>query len=415
MARKKYGTRSRSISRSERKQLTKNGLGTIEGYLPPVAPGEDFSHESYTLGRPGREKFSESFRKLLSKQKDPTKRNVVGFLGDFLALLRESRKKNESYTEESKSISEKFVERLQKNNKSKFYNSLRGLTYGSGKSDDPKLDEGKKSRDLGKYPTIGSISGEPGVMQAVAESVFQNVNLIKNLDVKYFNNIQKLVFEQLGIQIEDPDDVIHKEPKSTKKGKLPSISSILRAKKKKSKDIPVSEITGSTPMEEPQVITLEKMVGYINKLPTNEEGHLVDGRGMAIQVFEILKKMDPDEEEKKLRTRAEFIARDQTQKVFNALDSARAKDNGFYWYIWSASGGDSPDNRVRDTHRENNGKVFHINHPPKETGHPGHDPRCRCRKKLLYLKSDMAKITERQLGYKDPSQLREVAKLLPGS
>lgn len=413
---RKYGSRRRSVSRSERKQLKKNDLGTIEGYLPPVAPGEDFSHEAYVLGRPRREEFTEKYRDLLKKQEKPTIRNLVGFLGDFLSLLREARSGNQ-YTE-SKELSERFVSRLDKDNKKKFHTSLRGLTYGSGKSDDKKLDEGKKSRDIDSPPTIGALSGEPGVKQAVAESIFQNVNMITNLDVKYFNNFQRLVFAQLGIEIEDPSDVIHEEPKSTKKGRIPSLSSIRRAKKKQvkpNKDIPVSETVGSPPMEETQVITIAQMVGYVDKLKTDEEGQILDGRGMAIEVFDILKKMDPDEEEDKLRKRAQLIARDQTQKVFNALDTARGKDNGFYWYIWSASGGDSPDNRVRDTHRKNNGKVFHIDHEPKNTGHPGHDVNCRCRKKWVYLKSDVAKITRGQLGYTDAGQLNEVAKLLPGN
>lgn len=405
-----YGSSRRSVSRSERKLLSNNGLGTIEGYLPPVAPGEDFSHESYVSGRPAREKFSDRFNKLLRKQGKSTKRNLVGFLGDFLALIRESRKTESP----GKEVAEKFVSRLEKDNKKKFYNSLRGLTYGSGKSDDPSLDKGKPSRDIDRPPTIGALSGEPGVREAIAESIFQNVNLITNLNTKYFNDIQRLVFRQLGIEIEDPETAVSEVPKSTKKGRIPSLSAIRRAKKKKKKDIPVGETTGPTPMEEPQVVTLAQMVGYVDKLPTDEDGNLIDGRGMALDIFDILKKMDPDEEEQKLRKRANLIARDQTQKVFSSLDTARGKDNGFYWYIWSASGGDSPDNRVRDTHRENNGKIFHIDHAPKETGHPGFEVSCRCRKKFIYLKSDLSKITEKQLGYRDAGQRRTVAKLLPG-
>jgi len=409
MARKNnpYGSRRRSISRSEKKQLTKSGIGTIEGYLPPVAPGEDYSHEAYVHGRPAREGFISRFTELLKKQEGNNKRSLVGFLGDFLGLLKEFRKQTENGEEE---IAEKFVSRLESDNKKKFHTSLRSLTVnssgasGATKSDNPETMSGKSSRDLGSAPTIGSLSGEPGVKQAVAESVFQNVNLIRNLNTKYFNDIQRMVFRQLGIDIPEPDVSTAKVTPGVKRGRIPKV--II---KKKRNVVPKSEVAGPTPMEEPHVITIAEMVDYVDRLPTDSDGNFFD------DIFAVLKKMDPDEPEQKLRTRAQLIARDQTQKVFNALDAARGKDNGFYWYIWSASGGDTPDNRVRDTHRENNGKIFHIDHPPKETGHPGHQIRCRCRKRWVYLKSDIAKITEKQLGYKDAGQRREVAKLLPGS
>jgi len=397
-----YGSRRRSISRSEKKQLTKSGIGTIEGYLPPVAPGEDYSHEAYIHGRPAREGFISRFTELLKKQEGNNKRSLVGFLGDFLGLLRDFRKQPETG---EKDIAEKFVSRLESDNKKKFHTSLRSLTFnagGKGSSEDEGLNQGKSSRDLGSAPTIGSLSGEPGVKQAVAESVFQNVNLIKNLNTKYFNDIQRMVFKQLGIDIPEPDVSTAKVTPGVKRGRIPKT-----IKKKKRNVVSKSEVAGPTPMEEPRVITLAEMVDYVDRLKTDEEGNFLD------DVFAVLKKMDPDEPEQKLRTRAQLIARDQTQKVFNSLDTARGKDNGFYWYIWSASGGDTPDNRVRDTHLENNGKIFHIDHPPKETGHPGHGINCRCRKKYIYLKSDISKITEKQLGYKDAGQRKEVAKLLP--
>lgn len=74
------------------------------------------------------------------------------------------------------------------------------------------------------------------------------------------------------------------------------------------------------------------------------------------------------------RNRAELIARDQTAKVNAAITKARQEELGVTEYVWQTS----EDERVRPTHRANNGKVFKWNDPPKETGHPGHDVNCRC-------------------------------------
>lgn len=73
-------------------------------------------------------------------------------------------------------------------------------------------------------------------------------------------------------------------------------------------------------------------------------------------------------------SRAELIARDQTQKVCSELNGARQQDIGVTRYIWSGI----DDGRERDTHIENNGKTFDWNSPPVETGHPGEDIQCRC-------------------------------------
>jgi SPP1 gp7 family putative phage head morphogenesis protein len=73
-------------------------------------------------------------------------------------------------------------------------------------------------------------------------------------------------------------------------------------------------------------------------------------------------------------SRAELIARDQTQKVCSDLNQARQKDVGITGYYWSGI----DDGRERDTHIENNGLRFDWNSPPAETGHPGEDINCRC-------------------------------------
>ncbi|WP_226886314.1 phage head morphogenesis protein [Pasteurella multocida] len=71
--------------------------------------------------------------------------------------------------------------------------------------------------------------------------------------------------------------------------------------------------------------------------------------------------------------RAKFIARDQSSKINAALTQARHEELGIKKYRWSTSG----DERVRDSHAENDGKVFSYDDPP-ETGHPGHEINCRC-------------------------------------
>jgi SPP1 gp7 family putative phage head morphogenesis protein len=72
--------------------------------------------------------------------------------------------------------------------------------------------------------------------------------------------------------------------------------------------------------------------------------------------------------------RAKLIARDQTTKLNASLTKLRQQEVGVEEYIWQTSG----DERVRPTHRENDGKKFRWDDPPKKTGHPGHDVNCRC-------------------------------------
>ena len=65
--------------------------------------------------------------------------------------------------------------------------------------------------------------------------------------------------------------------------------------------------------------------------------------------------------------RAKLIARDQTSKLNSALNRQRQENLGVEEYIWRTAG----DDRVRDSHKRNNGKVFRWDDPPDETGHPG--------------------------------------------
>lgn len=71
--------------------------------------------------------------------------------------------------------------------------------------------------------------------------------------------------------------------------------------------------------------------------------------------------------------RAAFIARDQIAKFNGDLTQLRQTNAGITKYQWSTSG----DERVRDTHQANDGKIFSWSDPPA-TGHPGDDFNCRC-------------------------------------
>lgn len=71
---------------------------------------------------------------------------------------------------------------------------------------------------------------------------------------------------------------------------------------------------------------------------------------------------------------AKLIARDQTKKLNSSLTRLRQQNIGVEEYIWRTSG----DERVRPTHKANEGKKFRWDDPPKVTGHPGNDVNCRC-------------------------------------
>ena len=67
------------------------------------------------------------------------------------------------------------------------------------------------------------------------------------------------------------------------------------------------------------------------------------------------------------------IVRDQSQKLSSQFDRVRQMGVGIQEYKWVTAG----DERVRESHRRNNGKVFRWDTPPVE-GHPGDAIQCRC-------------------------------------
>ena len=72
--------------------------------------------------------------------------------------------------------------------------------------------------------------------------------------------------------------------------------------------------------------------------------------------------------------RAKVIARDQLQKLNGALVQSRQRGIGIDGYYWRTS----HDERVRQSHKDNDGKRFQWDSPPSGTGHPGEDIQCRC-------------------------------------
>ncbi len=76
---------------------------------------------------------------------------------------------------------------------------------------------------------------------------------------------------------------------------------------------------------------------------------------------------------KSTRTRAKIIARDQVTKLNAALTEQRQQALGITEYVWDTAG----DDRVRPSHKANNGKTFAWDSPPS-TGHPGTEVLCRC-------------------------------------
>jgi SPP1 gp7 family putative phage head morphogenesis protein len=72
--------------------------------------------------------------------------------------------------------------------------------------------------------------------------------------------------------------------------------------------------------------------------------------------------------------RAQLIARDQITKMFSDFNRIRQTSVGIEEYVWSTA----KDERVRETHAENEGKTFRWDNPDEETGHPGTEINCRC-------------------------------------
>jgi SPP1 gp7 family putative phage head morphogenesis protein len=72
-------------------------------------------------------------------------------------------------------------------------------------------------------------------------------------------------------------------------------------------------------------------------------------------------------------SRAELIARDQTNKLYGQLTELRQTEAGVEKYVWRTA----MDERVREEHQALEGETFAWDDPPSE-GHPGEPINCRC-------------------------------------
>lgn len=80
------------------------------------------------------------------------------------------------------------------------------------------------------------------------------------------------------------------------------------------------------------------------------------------------------------RNRAKFIANQETSLLTAKLNEMRLKEVGITHYKWSTS----HDERVRDTHKDLDGRIFSFDDPPivnkkGDRKNPGEDFGCRCR------------------------------------
>lgn len=85
----------------------------------------------------------------------------------------------------------------------------------------------------------------------------------------------------------------------------------------------------------------------------------------------------------KLNERIEIISTDQVIKITQGLTIAKCEVLGLTDYIWQTV----EDDKVRPTHAANNQKRFSWDNPPEQTGHPGTEPNCRCKAKIIVDKT----------------------------
>lgn len=106
--------------------------------------------------------------------------------------------------------------------------------------------------------------------------------------------------------------------------------------------------------------------------------------------------------------KADFWARDQVSKLNGNITAAKQKSLGVEEYVWVTSG----DERVRPTHRANNGKRFRWDTPPPVTGHPGHDYNDRCTARAV-LPGDTAESLQAEADARAKAQAIREARAAP--
>lgn len=140
---------------------------------------------------------------------------------------------------------------------------------------------------------------------------------------------------------------------------------------------------------------VDENVSLIKTIPADTLGDMrtivkegfVNGKSATSIMKEIQQKYDVG------KTHARLLARDQIGKLNATVTKAQQQDAGIEEYIWCTCG----DGRVRDAHKDLNGRRFRWDDPPemwyttkngkKMTGrrcHPGEDIGCRCRAKPVF-------------------------------
>lgn len=93
-----------------------------------------------------------------------------------------------------------------------------------------------------------------------------------------------------------------------------------------------------------------------------------------------------------LDRRAQTIARDQTAKTTSSLNELRQEQAGITQYRWSGV----LDNRERESHRRQEGKIFAWAVPPEGTGHPGSEVNCLPAGSSVSVQSDVKRLFRRR-------------------
>lgn len=153
------------------------------------------------------------------------------------------------------------------------------------------------------------------------------------------------------------------------------VDASLKAALQKSVSVDITSALSSSPIAAPMERAVVANIELIKSIPTKYlekvKSEVYSGASQGMRWESIAEKVQAAGET--TESRAKLIARDQVSKMNGAFNEARQTSLGIEKYIWQTSG----DERVRDEHAQNDGKIFSWDDPP-DTGHPGEDIQCRC-------------------------------------